>query len=130
MNRPAGYLIKLGATALLVGAVAVGCAGHDRGAANGPTSSSPVATAPQTNAAEALPPPPAPTAVDAPPAPAATPAPTDTPVSTDTPASTGPTNAPNATADPLDPTLSGLDQLLNGVNSALSGSDASTSGGE
>ncbi|HJX68110.1 MAG TPA: hypothetical protein VJ258_05235 [Candidatus Limnocylindrales bacterium] len=117
MNRPASYVIKLGATVLLVAAVAVGCAGHDRGAANGPTSSSPVATAPQTDATEALQPTPAPTAVD-------TPAPTDAPTSTGTP------SAPGATADPLDATFSDLDQLLSGVNGALSGSDASTSGGE
>jgi hypothetical protein len=117
VNRPASYVIKLGATALLVGAVAAGCAGHDRGAANGPTSSSPAATALQTDAAAALQPPLAPTAVDAP-------APADSPTATGTP------SAPGATADPLDATFSDLDQLLSGVNGALSGSDASTSGGE
>jgi pyruvate/2-oxoglutarate dehydrogenase complex dihydrolipoamide acyltransferase (E2) component len=124
VNRPARYVIKLGATALLVGAVAVGCAGHDRGAANGHTSSSPAATAAQTDAAEALPPAPVTTVAEA------TPAPADSPAPGDSTASTGPANAPGATADPLDTNLSDLDQLLNGVNSALSGSDASASGGE
>ncbi|HEX7495694.1 MAG TPA: hypothetical protein VF349_03585 [Candidatus Limnocylindrales bacterium] len=121
MIRPASYVIRLGATALLVGAVAAGCAGHDRAAANGPIGSSPASTALQTDAAEALQPTPAPTAVDAP-APADSP--TDSPTATETP------SAPGATTDPLDATFSDIDQLLSGVNGALSGSDASASGGE
>lgn len=125
MNRPASYVIKLGATVLLFGAVAVGCTGHDRGAASGPTSSSPAATALQTDAAEALQPTPSPTAVDAT---APSHSPTDSP--TDSPTATRTPSAPGATADPLDTTFSDLDQLLSGVNGALSGSDASTSGGE
>jgi hypothetical protein len=127
VNRPASYVIKLGATALLFGAVAVGCAGHDRGAASGPTSSSPAATALQTDAAEALQPTPVPTAVDAP---APGDSPTNSPNSAGTASATGTPSPQGATTDPLDATISDLDQLLNGVNSALSGSDASTSGGE
>ncbi len=115
MNRPSSYVIQLGAAALLVGAVALGCAGHDRGAANGPTGSNPAATAPGTQAAETLAPVPAPTPADA------------TPTSAEPATST---SAPGATADPLDATLSNLDQLLNGVDGSLSGSDASASGGE
>lgn len=127
MNRPASYVIQLGATALLVGAVAVGCAGHDRGAANGPTGSNPAATAPGTQAAENRAPVPAPTPADALPAAAESATSTDAPTSVGSP---GSTSAPGATADPLDASLSNLDQLLNGVDGSLSGSDASASGGE
>lgn len=127
MNRPVSYVIKLGAAALLVGAIAVGCAGHDRGAAAGPTGSSPAAAALQTAAAEALQPTPSPTAVDAT---ALSNSPTDSSTATGTPSAPGTQSAPGATTDPLDATFSDIDQLLSGVNGALSGNDASTSGGE
>ncbi len=118
MSNKFSPVVRVAATALFVGVIAVGCARHDGGQAIAPASSTPTAQAPQTHAAEILAPTPDPTTVEATPTPA------------DATPSASPTSAPVVTADSLEASLSNLDQLLNGVDSSLSGSDASTSGGE
>lgn len=118
MNRSAGSVALLAVTALLVGSAAMGCARSNGGPAQTTTGPSSVVQATGADATGA----PAPTATQT----------TDDVAATPTYATPSilPTQAPAATADPIDSALMGLDQLLSGVTSSLSGTDAAASGGE
>jgi hypothetical protein len=123
LNGQVGSAARVGVAALLVGMVAMGCAGHDGGATGGSPSSTPAAQATRTDSAATVTPRQAETAIDVTPLPAdAGPA--------DASPSVGTTGVPPATADPLDSSLSNLDQLLNGIDNSISNSDAGATGGE
>lgn len=118
LNGQVGSAARAVVAALLVGMVAIGCAGHNGGATGGSPDSTPAAQATRTDSAATATPRQADTAVDATPSPA------------DASPSVGTTGAPPATADPLDASFSNLDQLVNGINNSISNSDAGVAGGE
>jgi len=109
---------RLALTALLLGAAAVGCAGHAASGAGGPAVS---ATTAQPGRPDRTMPTLAATPNDSVAADATTPGPTT---------AAGETAAAGPTADPLNSQLSNLDDLLNGIDSSLSASAAGASGGE
>jgi hypothetical protein len=106
---------KLATAALLFGAIAMGCAGHNGGAA--PSPGTPAVQQSQVAGT-------APTLE-----PITSDAPSDSPESSAT-TDPGVTAAPGSTTDPIDTDLSQIENQLNGVNGSLSGADAGPSAGE
>ncbi len=115
MSVKAISVTKLATAALLFGAVAIGCAGHNGGAAQS-TGTPAVQQSQVAGTAPTL-------------EPITSDAPSDSPESS---AATDPgaTAAPGSTTDPIDTELSQIENQLNGVNGSLSGADAGPSAGE